>query len=76
MPGKREERSLEEFLTRWDMALDNLRRASEEAIDSKKIARVFLSKIRQVNCLTFTIEKWEELSPERRLTSGCETRWI
>ena len=63
VPGKREERSLEEFLTRWDMALDNLRRASEEAIDSKKIARVFLSKIRQVNCLTFTIEKWEELSP-------------
>ena len=63
VPGKREERSLEEFLARWDMALDNLRRASEEAIDSKRIARLFRSKIRQVNCLTFTIEKWEELSP-------------
>ena len=63
VPGKREERSLEEFLARWDMALDNLRRDSGEVIDSKRIARLFLSKIRQVNCLTFTIERWEELNP-------------
>ena len=65
VPGKSEEQSIEDFLTRWDNALNNLR-YSETMINPKVLARTFLSKIKGAACMTYTAEKWEEIPQEQR----------
>ena len=72
VPRKSEEQSIEEFLTRWDNALNNLR-YSETMINPKVLARTFLSKIKGAACMTYTAEKWEEIPQEQRTyTIGSE----
>ena len=73
-PGKCEEQNLEEFLTKWDLVLANLSHTKGAVFDSKTIAGIFLSKIRQVACLESTRDIWEDLNPEQWLRDRVELK--
>ena len=65
-PGQCEEQNLEEFLTKWDLALANPSHTSGTVFDRRTIAGIFLSKIRRVACLESTRDMREDLNPERK----------
>ncbi len=74
MPGKAEEQCLEEFLSRWDIAVANLRRVKEVSMPERMVTQAFVNKVSHLNCLSFIVSQWDELAEGQRTYAWLRER--